>query len=326
MTQVRNQTFVPEDDARALAKAAAGNEDAIDQALLAFAGRIDPNTEGGSEFARLLQSERQRREIPMVDGQYVPASVDQVWRLANMCVQSGIMPEGVKTPAQMFILLSAGFEAGLKMGQILKGMMIVNNCPSVWGDVAIGMVQASPKYVAKEQSYDESTDTATFTLVMNRGGTPERTTHTFSLRDAQAAGLATKQTYQKYRKRMLMNRARAWALRDGAADVLVGLSIAEEMIDLVESRKDEATAPIQTSRADQVAARLTSRKQVEETAPKPEPGGDAPNEEPKPEPEAAPKAAADMSGSEFLASLGGSDDPVESAKAKIEAKRSKARE
>src|SRR5690606_6210149 len=55
---------------------------------------------------------------------------------------------------------------------------------------------------------------------------------TFSVADAKKAGLWGKQgPWQQYPKRMLSMRARAFALRDGFADVLRGLGIAEEVQD-----------------------------------------------------------------------------------------------
>ncbi|MGH6729111.1 MAG: hypothetical protein ACREBK_03065, partial [Sphingomicrobium sp.] len=56
----------------------------------------------------------------------------------------------------------------------------------------------------------------------------------FTVRDAERAGLwmnAKRKPWVHYPKRMLFNRARAFALRDGFADALAGLSITEEVLD-----------------------------------------------------------------------------------------------
>lgn len=282
------------------------NEDAIDSALKIVAEKIDPNGGGAEEFARLLSAERARRDIPMKDGQYIPANVDQVWRLATMCVESGIVPSGVKSPHQMFILLSAGFEAGLKLGQILKGMMIVNNVPAVWGDVAIGMVQASGIYVNQSSSYDPESKTATYTLRTMRSGQMEETTRTFSWADAVTAKLTNKDVWQKYPARMLFNRARAFALRDGAADVLVGLSLVEEVQDWTVEIPSSAPVPqTPATRAEQVAERMKQRAGAgaESAGPEPEQqpaAGSEPSADAGPQ---KPTTGPEQSGSDFMASL-----------------------
>jgi hypothetical protein len=84
-----------------------------------------------------------------------------------------------------------------------------------------------------KDSFDEKTMTATFTVM--RKGSPEPTVRTFSQADAQKAGLWTKAgPWTQYPKRMLFQRARAFALRDTFADVLKGLRIVEEERDIIE--------------------------------------------------------------------------------------------
>jgi hypothetical protein len=65
---------------------------------------------------------------------------------------------------------------------------------------------------------------------VKRKGKPERV-ETFSMADAQAAGLAAKETYQKYPRRMCGARCRSWALRGEFSDVLKGLQCREEVED-----------------------------------------------------------------------------------------------
>lgn len=68
-----------------------------------------------------------------------------------------------------------------------------------------------------------------------RHGIPEHYEQEFTLEDAAKANLLTKDgPWQQYRKRMLQMRARAWVLRDGFADCLRGMHIAEEAMDMVD--------------------------------------------------------------------------------------------
>jgi hypothetical protein len=67
----------------------------------------------------------------------------------------------------------------------------------------------------------------------------------FTVRDAKRANLwmnSNKDPWIKYPDRMLFNRARAFALRDGFADALMGLSIAEEVMDAMPTVEEETVA------------------------------------------------------------------------------------
>jgi hypothetical protein len=67
---------------------------------------------------------------------------------------------------------------------------------------------------------------------VKRRGEPEPIRRTFSVTDAKKAGLWGKAgPWQQYQERMLQMRARAFALRDGFADVLGGLYLKEEVDD-----------------------------------------------------------------------------------------------
>lgn len=69
-------------------------------------------------------------------------------------------------------------------------------------------------------------------LLRTRPDTGETIARSFSVSDAKKAGLWNKQgPWQQYPKRMLQMRARAWALRDGCADMLRGFQVREEVED-----------------------------------------------------------------------------------------------
>ena len=63
--------------------------------------------------------------------------------------------------------------------------------------------------------------------------------------DAENAGLAGKAgPWKQYPTRMLMNRATAFAVRDGAADALMGMAVAEDVRDYgPDAARDVTPAP-----------------------------------------------------------------------------------
>src|SRR3546814_9342787 len=79
---------------------------------------------------------------------------------------------------------------------------------------------------------EETDDGNTATCRLVRKGRETPIIRTFSMDDEKKAGLAGKQgPWSQYPQRMRQMRARAWAMRDGFADVLTGIGIAEEVRD-----------------------------------------------------------------------------------------------
>jgi len=89
------------------------------------------------------------------------------------------------------------------------------------------------------------------------------------VKDAKRAHLwnnPKRDPWMKYPQRMLMARARAYALREGFADCLSGLSIAEEIQDLPEAPK-----PLTDTTFLDDAPQIEAREPKDITPPAPEP-------------------------------------------------------
>ena len=129
--------------------------------------------------------------------------------------------------------------------------MIVNNRACIWGDGAMALVQA--RGVVEQVSVewrgmaptaeDQPSDDWGCVVRIWRKGQSQPYEGKFTVLDAKRAHLwmnPKKQPWVLYPQRMLLNRARAFALRDGFADCLSGLSIAEEIQDLPEAPAEVA--------------------------------------------------------------------------------------
>jgi hypothetical protein len=107
--------------------------------------------------------------------------------------------------------------------------------PTIWGDAALALVEVSGLLVSIEETLSEETssthepDTKTALCTVCRSGRLNPITRSFSVHDAIRAGLWQKPgPWTDYPDRMLMMRARAFALRDAFPDVLSGLYLREE--------------------------------------------------------------------------------------------------
>jgi hypothetical protein len=194
--------------------------------------------------ASTLPEVRKPGAAPMVAGgdveAIIPRNLDEAWRLAVTFVEAGMVPSSYEgkttkeTCAKLMIGIMKAMEVGYAPVTGLSNICVINNRPCLWGDGAMGLVQDSGKVEWAKEWFtgEESGDDWTAHCSIKRRGQEEPYEREFSMRDAKRAGLTNKGPWRSYPQRMLKMRARAWALRDGFADVLAGLSIVEEAQDM----------------------------------------------------------------------------------------------
>ena len=167
-------------------------------------------------------------------------TLDELYRFAKCVATSGFAPKGMEKPESIVVAVQMGLEVGLSPMQALQNICVINGRPTLWGDVAKGLVLASPTCVdVIETSEGEfpKPDYRAICVAKRHGKAAVR--HEFSMADATRAGLLDKPIWKQYPKRMLQMRARSWALRDQFTDVLKGLAIAEEVRDFIETTAAE---------------------------------------------------------------------------------------
>ena len=162
----------------------------------------------------------------------VPQDLDQAFRLSQALAGAGDMvPKAYQGQPQMIMAaIARGMEIGLAPMQALSNIAVINGRASLWGDALPALVQRAGHHIDVE--YEGSGDNLCAVATLTRGDTGRKVVRQFSMADAKRAGLLGKQgPWQSYPQRMILNRARAWAIRDGAADALMGLQVAEEVSD-----------------------------------------------------------------------------------------------
>ena len=158
-----------------------------------------------------------------------PQTFEQALTFADYLAKSDLVPKDFRGNAgNCLIAMQWGHEIGLRPLQALQNIAVINGRPALWGDSVIAIVRGSPlcEYIT------ESDDGNTATCRVKRRGEPEQA-RTFSMDDAKKAGLAGKAgPWTQYPARMRQMRARAFALRDVFPDVLKGMPVAEEVMDI----------------------------------------------------------------------------------------------
>lgn len=169
----------------------------------------------------------------------VPNSMQEAMQFSEFISNTSLIPKDFRgKPGDIFVAIGKGMEVGLKPFQALESIAVVNGRAAMWGDALVSLTRQSGLCEYIKQEFDESTMTATCRV--KRKGEPEEI-RTFSRQDAELAGLWGRNTWKQYPKRMLANRARAFAVRDVFADVLMGMSVAEEVQDYQEPTEKDIT-------------------------------------------------------------------------------------
>jgi RecT family len=192
----------------------------------------------------------------------LPRSLKEALQLASLLSKSKLVPKGFENPEACLVGILYGMEVGLSPIAALQRMAIIEGRPTIWGDAALALVEASGLLIKIEERIeilgsqtderssdwpndgkasgaghqrpdqsDEWQDIKTRTSICQvlRSGRSDPITRSFSVEDAKRAGLWQKPgPWTDYPDRMLMMRARAFALRDAFPDVLMGLYIREE--------------------------------------------------------------------------------------------------
>lgn len=217
----------------------------------------------------------------------IPTTIEDVWRITDALVLAGMVPSSYdggtekKTKAKMTIGIMKGLEVGMGPITALSTIAVINNRPCIWGDGAVALCQRQGvvEWVKQEFTGAEGEDDWTAIFTIKRRLQSEPYIGSFSVKDAKRARLwnnVKKTPWIEYPQRMLMARARAYALREGFADCLSGLSIAEEVQDIPEAPKPVSTtflddASIETRTEAQEPEGL--EEQTIENEPASEPGG-----------------------------------------------------
>lgn len=198
----------------------------------------------------------------------IPSTMDEIQKQATIIAKSGVVPKAfmsgtvVNLPLVGMVIMK-GLEVGFAPLTAIEWIMEINGRLSVWGDGAIAILQGK-QLLEKQEAFwvwdtigadgkAKQENRAPFKPFPFKGLPPEKWPTDlsclvrlkridgqwwegeFSIEQAKTAHLwrnASKKPWMEYPDRMLFNRARAYAVRDGFSDGLNGLLIREEIEDV----------------------------------------------------------------------------------------------
>jgi hypothetical protein len=159
-----------------------------------------------------------------------PRTMEEAFILAKAILQSGMAPRAFDSEQKILIAVQMGAEVGLPPMAALQNIAVINGRPTIWGDAVPGICQAlmedyKQEVVGSDEHYG-------YRVTVKRKGRSEPVVATFTKAMATKAGLWGKAgPWTQYPERMLLNRARTFAMRDAFPDRMRGLLTAEEAQD-----------------------------------------------------------------------------------------------
>lgn len=159
----------------------------------------------------------------------MPQTQAEKYEMAGVLCKSGLIPQGLNTPEKVFVALQWGHELGLSPMVAVNNVAVINGKPTLSADIMSAVVKRSPEYGGIK--WIEMSDTKAeceITRVLPNGE-KEVQRSCFTMDDAVKAGLAGRDVWKKYPRRMLKHRCLSYGLKDVFPDLLAGLYDPEEM-------------------------------------------------------------------------------------------------
>ena len=245
-------------------------------------------------------------DIPLAPGKAVALqNIGNAFALAELTVKAGFAPKGA-TVESCVVAMIHGAKLGLDPLAAVQGIAVVNGRPTLWGDQLAAAVKGSSVYGGERVEYiGAGEDAGVRFTTWRKGHEDEATVETFSVRDAKRAGLWGKTgPWTQYPRRMLFNRARAFAYRTAFPDALMGMRFREEEEDAAPT--PSAPAPILPVPADEArpkSSKLRDALGIPADAPVEEAtfatGGDPAPENAPSAPQNSQEAASDLKSEEI---------------------------
>jgi len=163
---------------------------------------------------------------------FAPTNLAEAMEFSKLIANSNFVPMEYRgKPGDILVCLQMGAEIGLSPLSALQSISVINGKPSVWGDGAIALVQASGLLLDHEEDVEGEGDERFGYCRMVRKGRATPYLKKFSIADAKRAGLWGRNVWKGYPDVMLVARARSACMRAAFPDVLKGVITREEAAD-----------------------------------------------------------------------------------------------
>lgn len=155
-------------------------------------------------------------ELATIKQHGIPASLEEAMQYAKLFAESGMFPD-VKSMAQCAVKILAGRELGIPAFAAMSGIHIINGKTTLSANLMATLIKRSSRYNFRVVEQTDKVCTIRFTEKGDECGISS-----FSMQDAQTAGLLGNPSWKKYPRNMLFARALSNGARWFSSDVFGG--------------------------------------------------------------------------------------------------------
>ena len=173
----------------------------------------------------------------------VPTSFGEAAHIAKVIAASGMFK--IKSPEACLVVMMRASELGIGLATAFMGMNVIEGRPCMSTDLQLAVVLSKSekcKYFTCIESTDQQATWETW-----RVGDPTPVRLTFTLKQAERAGLTKKDNWRSYPEQMLKKRSSAFLARDVYPDLFAGLLSPEEVEDMQAETERRVTVTRQSA-------------------------------------------------------------------------------
>lgn len=182
----------------------------------------------GEELERVDQTPALPASAKKAPLAFEPRNIDEAYRLAKALVVSGFLPTSVATPEAAMAILIAGRDFGLSAMQSFRGLHVIEGSISMSADLMVALVLKSG---LAEYFTNIEGDSTIATYETKRKGLDAQQL-SFTITEAAAANLTSKNVWKKYPQAMLRARAKSALARDVYPEIFFGVYDPDEIDDM----------------------------------------------------------------------------------------------
>lgn len=187
----------------------------------------------------------------------------KIWQLVQKIVNTEAVPKALRgRPESVLAVILTGHEAGISPMQAINKIHVVDGRVAMSGELMRALV-----FKAGHEIWVDELTVTRCTMKGQRAGSTRVSSITWTMDDAQKAGLASKDPWKKYPRAMLEARATAELCRLVFPDVLAGISYVPDEIDSVEMLPPGSPESAQAAAPTRQRARATHKATATPSAP-----------------------------------------------------------